>query len=277
APGVLAILEKAHRERDFFGTRFNVYSGLCAHYGYALGMLGKFEEGKPWFKRGFDFAFEVGALYGLGLLEFFYGLSFSFAGDGKNAVDHLEKSTKYFEDVQSVLTSGFAWGGLGYGYYLLGGLETAQNYIEKGISIIKDRQISVFLSMHLLHLAMVHFESGDLKKAQDRIEEAVKLSQKTGERHWQAYSRTWQGRILGKDEASRAGEAEEYILQGIKICNELKIKPFSAQGYLFLGELYTETGQREKALENLKKAEEMFQEMGMDYWLTKTQEVLARL
>ncbi len=30
-------------------------------------------------------------------------------------------------------------------------------------------------------------------------------------------------------------------------------------------------------LENLKKAETMFREMGMDYWLGKAQEVLARL
>jgi len=29
--------------------------------------------------------------------------------------------------------------------------------------------------------------------------------------------------------------------------------------------------------ENLKKAEAMFQHMGMDYWLAKAQEALARL
>jgi hypothetical protein len=44
-----------------------------------------------------------------------------------------------------------------------------------------------------------------------------------------------------------------------------------------LGELYADTGQKEKALEHLKKAEERFQEMGMRYWLAKTQEVLAGL
>jgi hypothetical protein len=33
----------------------------------------------------------------------------------------------------------------------------------------------------------------------------------------------------------------------------------------------------EEAMEYLKKAKRMFQEMGMDYWLAKTQEVLARL
>ncbi len=73
------------------------------------------------------------------------------------------------------------------------------------------------------------------------------------------------------------GDGEEYILQGIKICNELKIKPFSAQGYLFLGELYADSDKREKAWENLEKAQKMFQEMGMDCWLAKTQEVLDRL
>ena len=38
-----------------------------------------------------------------------------------------------------------------------------------------------------------------------------------------------------------------------------------------------EAGQKEKALEALKKAESEFQNMGMDYWLRKTQEVLARV
>jgi hypothetical protein len=44
-----------------------------------------------------------------------------------------------------------------------------------------------------------------------------------------------------------------------------------------LGELYANRGDEDKALENVKKAEDMFQEMGMDYWLDKTQEVLERL
>jgi hypothetical protein len=34
-------------------------------------------------------------------------------------------------------------------------------------------------------------------------------------------------------------------------------------------------GEKEKAIENLNKAEAMFREMRMDYWLTRTQKVLA--
>jgi hypothetical protein len=68
----------------------------------------------------------------------------------------------------------------------------------------------------------------------------------------------------------------QHIYEGIKILDELRLKPFSAQGYLFLGELHADSGQNDKALENLKKAEGMFQEMGMDYWLAKTEEALAK-
>lgn len=85
------------------------------------------------------------------------------------------------------------------------------------------------------------------------------------------------GRILGKAEKLQVGRAEECIQQGIKILNELKLKPFSSQGYLFLGEVYADTGQQDKALKNLKEAEGAFQEMGMDYWLARTQEVLGKL
>jgi len=40
---------------------------------------------------------------------------------------------------------------------------------------------------------------------------------------------------------------------------------------------YLNSGKKEKAIETLKKAEGMFREMGMDYWLGKAQEVLAAL
>ena len=61
------------------------------------------------------------------------------------------------------------------------------------------------------------------------------------------------------------------------VLSKLEMKPYCAQGYLFLGELYSDGGQKEKAVDKLKKAEGMYQEMGMDYWLVKTQEVLDRL
>ncbi|MGB6066912.1 MAG: zinc ribbon domain-containing protein [Desulfomonilaceae bacterium] len=83
--------------------------------------------------------------------------------------------------------------------------------------------------------------------------------------------------VTGSTEPEQIEAAEQEILQGISLLEELKLPCFSGDGYLWLGEVYAESGRRDEALENLKKAEGMFREMGMDYWLGKAQEVIARL
>ena len=85
------------------------------------------------------------------------------------------------------------------------------------------------------------------------------------------------GMALVKADTSQSAKAEEFILEGIKLLEELKIKPWQAEGHLYLGELYADTGQKAKALASLKKARQMCQEMGMDYWLARTEKALEKL
>ena len=85
------------------------------------------------------------------------------------------------------------------------------------------------------------------------------------------------GRIVGRSDPSRKDKAEQYILKGINILEKLDLKTSYTLGRLFLGEFYLDAGQREKAAENLKKADGMFQEMGMEYWLARTKEAMQRL
>jgi hypothetical protein len=63
----------------------------------------------------------------------------------------------------------------------------------------------------------------------------------------------------------------------MSLLQELGVAAWYGAGYLWLGEIYAESGRREEAIANLKKAEGMFRDMGMDYWLAKAQEALARL
>jgi hypothetical protein len=109
------------------------------------------------------------------------------------------------------------------------------------------------------------------------MDEALRLSQKNNEKWMEGCSWMGLGRILGRTETPQIDKAEECIFQGMKISDELKLKPYCALGYFYLGELYVNAGQKEKALENLKEGETMFQEMGMDYWLGETRRVLAEL
>jgi hypothetical protein len=56
--------------------------------------------------------------------------------------------------------------------------------------------------------------------------------------------------------------------------NNLELKPYVSRGYLYMGEYFVDTGRKEEGLEFLKKSETMFSEMGMEYWLHRTQGIL---
>ena len=93
------------------------------------------------------------------------------------------------------------------------------------------------LSTYYLFLSMVYCDSYDFVEAQSRIEKALSLSQKNNEKIYEGMSKIWFGRILGKKGQSEFVAAKDYIQDGIKILERLMIKPWIAEGYLFMGEL----------------------------------------
>jgi tetratricopeptide (TPR) repeat protein len=274
---VIALIQRKHREKDFFGTRYNVYSGLCGHCASAFAWLGNFNEAKVLCEEGLRYAMEINSKYGAGWVELSYGLIFLTMGDGKNAIEHLEKSIGYFEETQAFYILGLAWSYFGFGYYLMGDLKLAQEYIQKGLVTHSDAGVAYWRSFQLSFLSIVHLGRADLESAQRCAEEALRLSQEKDEKQMEGWARIWLGRTMGKANTSRAKEAERSILWGINICNELELKPYAAQGYHCLGQHFVDKCLEQQALTNLKKAEAMFREMGMDYWLGKTQKVLGSL
>jgi tetratricopeptide (TPR) repeat protein len=277
ASQAIALLDKMQRQSESFGQAYNPYAQLHAKYAVSMGMLGNFEEGKVLAEKGIDFALKIKNLFSLGLLELDYGTMQNIKGDAKNAIEHLQNCISYCEEGQIVILLGMAWSRLGWGYCLLGELETARKHMEKGLKIHSDVGLDFHLSLFYWCLGTVYLESGDLKNAQLWAEKALKISQKNHEKTPEGAIWILLGRIFGKAGMAQVNKAEECILQGIKILDELKSKPFYAYGYLFLGELYANTGQNDKALETLRKTEGMFREMEMNYWLAKTQDVLGTL
>ena len=166
---------------------------------------------------------------------------------------------------------------LGLGYYYLKDLAKAKQCTEKGLTIHNDTGLNYWLSLSTLTLGLIDFDQGESKGVQKYLKEAVALAQNSNEKHIEGISKIWLGRMLGRIKPSQIDKAEEFILKGMEINKKLKIKPEYALGYLFLGELYLNTVEKEKAIKNLKRSEKMFQEMGMDYWLTQTREVFSRL
>jgi tetratricopeptide (TPR) repeat protein len=276
ASKVIALLEKTHRQAGFFGRPYNVYCLLLAQKSTCTWRMGNFEEGKALFDKGHDFALKIKDLFSLGLLELHHGWGFNLKGDAKTAIEHFQNCFRYCEEGQIVSYVHVAQLGLGWAFWLMEELETARKHMEQGLKIQIDTGVDYDSGFFYAMAGMVDLDSGDLKKARQRAEEALKIAQKN---HQHGEGTVWilLGRIFGKADQPQVDKAEESYLQGIKILEELKIKAYYASGYYYLGELYTDTGQKDKALETLKTAESLFRGMGMDYWLAKTQEVLERL
>lgn len=277
SPKIIALLEETGKEHESFGSGWNIYSGVHAYYGLSMGWMGYFEKGKEILEKGLSFTIgEVDDKFSLAWVEMAYGMFLNIKGEGQNAIKHARRAIDLLTEIKGYAILGVAWNYSAWAHYLMGEFETAQKDIEKALKTLRETGMSFWVSFGFLLSSMVHHDSGDLENAQESLREAIKLSERNDEHSVLGYSNIWLGRILGRVDSAKRDEANELIMRGIKLLDELKIKPWSSQGYLFLGELYLNTGNTEMAIENLKKAEGMFLDMDMDYWLAETQEVLER-
>jgi tetratricopeptide (TPR) repeat protein len=280
APRILDLLEKAQMQRRSDLGKYltlNVYSTILSVYGLALAYLGDFDKGQAMCERACHFADEIGNMPTLASVEIAYGGLFIAKGDGKRALEHMEKMVRYAEQAQQVFMLWMAPTFMGHAYYLLGDLDAARKRFEERLENYRSTEYAWFLSFNYCGMAMVYLDCGDLNNARSNIEETLAVCQRDGNRMYAGPATVALGTVVGKAEPSQSVKAEEYILQGIKMIEELKIKPYLAEGYLSLGELYADLGQKQKALESLKKAQGMFQEMDMEYWLRRTQSALVKL
>jgi class 3 adenylate cyclase/tetratricopeptide (TPR) repeat protein/energy-coupling factor transporter ATP-binding protein EcfA2 len=273
APRVIFLLKKTQTENEVSGTSVDLYS-LQGLYGHALGYVGRFVEGERVCEEALSLAQRTNNFYTIGYAEFMYGCLFLCKGDGKNSVNHLQSAIGYYEKANAVVALPVVWGFFGLGYLLLGDFSMALRCIEKGHKMHLDIGLPYFLCVYPLGLSQAHSYLGNLNEAKVHAEQGLNLAQTNHERYAEGLAWLQLGRIVGKMEGSQLRKAEEHILKGMKILDELETKPAYAQSYLFLGELYADAGQKEKAIENLKKAEAMYQEMGMDFWLAQTRKLL---
>jgi class 3 adenylate cyclase/tetratricopeptide (TPR) repeat protein len=278
APKVIALLESTHRELEFLGFgAFNLYSALLASYGNALAWMGDFEEAQAQCDKALRFAANIKDVGSLGFVEYWYAWSHMLQGDAGKGIEHMQGAIRYLEEAQVVAVLGGAWTGLGYGYGLLGQTDVGLSHMKKGLEGDIALGNRLMVCFHHYHLAMLHLVSGDLQDAQGHAEKTVELAQAQHNTLWVANGLTVLGGVLGKTDRTRSAQAEEYILQALKRMDETKAKSMCAVAHLILGEFYVDTGQMQKALETLGTTQQMMQEMGMDYWLARTEKALEGL
>jgi class 3 adenylate cyclase/tetratricopeptide (TPR) repeat protein len=277
APIIVSLIESQQAQAEFFGKYLNPYSFILGQWGISMGGCGDFDQGERLIQRALSFALEIDHKGTVGWAQWIYGSLLALKGDGQKAVEILQKALKDIEESQSVGFAGMATAWLGYAHSLTGESRPAVHFTEKGVKMHTDLGVPFWRSKCHWFCSVAHFRNGDMEAVRAHAQQALEFSLANNERQIQGMSRIWLGRLLAKTDPLHIEVAEEHLLQGISLLDELGIRSQVGWGYLWLGEVYAESGRKEEALQNLKKAETMFQEMGMDYWLGKAQEALARL
>lgn len=195
----------------------------------------------------------------------------------ESAKKHVEKSIAYCEETKfhSVLANALCASGSIYSF--LGSPEAGKRRATKGFEMYHESGNKMFLSYWQWATGGIYLDLGDLENARVSMEEALRLSVKNHEKGWEGLAWTGLGRVRGKQKAGDMGNVKECFLKGLEILDLQGLRPAYALGCLFLGEFFLDQGQEEKALENLRQAELMFQEMGMGYWLNKTRKAQPSL
>jgi class 3 adenylate cyclase/tetratricopeptide (TPR) repeat protein len=272
---VMKVIKRQNRQHHFFGLGNNVYTALSLYYGHSLGWLGDFEKGELHCKKGLEFGKKIDSLTGLALAEFLYGYLYMHKGDGKNVKKHFRECIKYCEEGGALIWLGLAWTGLGMGHFFISDKETALKYINKGMKIQKDAGIPYYLSFHHFALGMVQAASGNVRQSEQSFKAALGLSYNHNEKWIEGTSRIYLGITMAHNDESKIETAEKSILEGIKILDDRKIKPWSSIGCYNLGMFHADCGKMGPARIHLNNAEKMFREMGMNYWLALTRQAQA--
>lgn len=255
----------------------NPYSFLCMHCAMAMAASGHFGQGRVFAQKALRNAMALNDLLGLGTAEMANGLVSSFQGDWKSSLEHLRKSAEYCDAAKFLIVSALVRCAIGLAWCMLGEPGTARDHVKTAMELHRGSGVEMHLAASYHFAAFVHSELGDRESARDLVQEGLRLSQKNNEKAIEGRSMVLLGTILGLGGASETDEAAEVILNGIEILKELGARAFYSLGYLFLGEVYLNAGRSDRARENLMKADGMFQEMGMAYWLTRTRGILSRM
>jgi len=271
-------LEKEGKKLElFFGNTANVYVTLTTGLGFAYGMLGDIENGEIFCEKGLRTAYEMNHQKTIGVGEYFVGSFYLSCGGVSQAMSHFNSSLKHCYDTKYYIWLANSLLGLARSYLFLDDVDSALGTLKKWSELNQQLNIKFTLSLHDIYSSMIHFNLADYRKALDRINDAIKFAQDVQERHYEGYATLWKGRILWHADSSQTKEAEDLLLQGCNNLESLKLMAYYAEGYLYLGQLYANTGQGDKALEYLNKAESCFRQMGSEYWLAKTHELYDRL
>lgn len=263
-------IESQNRQDDFFGGLVNIYSVTQVTTAFCMGMLGRFKGVFDICGKGLATAEHYGGPESMGFCEFLTGAVHLAKGNYEKSRDLLQRGVNHFEN------SNFYWhlpiclSTLGLAETYLGNPSDGLIRARQALKMNREVGTAWHLSEQIMNLGICHYGLAHYHRAKKAFENALDKSRESHEEHMEAKALICLGRTTWETDPSDADSALRYITKGIKILKALETLPDLGLGYYFTGKILNRNGDKTGALEYLKKAERLFEEMEIVPLLDKT-------
>jgi predicted ATPase len=130
--------------------------------------------------------------------------------------------------------------------------------MRRGVALLQEQNAVIFDGLIKMTLAEAEAQDGDFALALATVDSAVALSERTGQRNFDAEVFRTRGEILRKQSSTDPGPAEKAFLAAIAIAHHQKARSFELRAALSLAKLYRATGRDADAHAVLRPALEGF-------------------
>ncbi len=114
--------------------------------------------------------------------------------------------------------------------------------MRRGATLIQEQNAAIFEGLIKVTLAEAEAHDGDLVGALATLDGAIALSERTGQRAWDAEVFRTRGEILLKQNPAVPGPAEHAFLTAIAIAQAQKVRAFELRAALALAKLHRTAG-----------------------------------
>ncbi len=243
---------------------------------WSFAEIGQFGEGVARGEEAVKIAETADHLLSIFHAYFGFGAVLLRKGEIQRAATAFERCRWLCEKGHLMFMDTFTNAHLGLAYALQGRLDEGITLLRQAVEESASKGMMFCHSISLTHLAEAYLLAGRIN---DAINTAVRALNRCGQYKIRGYE-GWVFRLLAEiyshPQVLDIQKSNEYYHQAQALANELGMQPLVAHCLKGLGTLYVKLGNESEANKHLASASAMYAEMGMDYWLAKTEEVLGK-
>ena len=302
----LAVAEENHNDYQI--------AAACNNLGIFHWNIGKLDEARNYYSKSLGIREKIGDRQGIGLVKINHGLLYQDEGNWEIAIQYFVDSFEIFDKLNDVINITRLHNCFGFHFFVLGNWDEAAGHYIKSLEFAKQKENKLVIAQAHYSLGCLHLYQGDLEQAKENLETGLSISEDIRDPELESISllslallekerNVWE-KVVELFEKTRKNYEEKGIKkylslffqiqsmihlnrkeiekalqfseEAIRVAKEQKDMENTGSSHRILAMVYSEKGEYDKALENLIRSREIFENMKNPFELARTLFELAR-